>query len=331
MTPSIEELAPLPGSPESALAEQRSLPALLSRRVAVEREFARLGHTYRHGKFYRRFEHHVTRPALKFALKATGLYERGVRNAQSPVIREISLRFPSLPDKLDGFQILHLSDFHIEGVPGLVDALIPLLRSLRPDVCVLTGDFRFEDHGPCEPVFPLMQALLSSVRPRFGSFGILGNHDTAEIAVRMERIGVRMLINEAVPLGDSAAPLWLIGVDDPFDYQCHDLARAQSSVPPASFKVLLAHAPEIYDEAAGSGIDLYLSGHTHGGQIRLPVLGAIRRNARCPSAFAYGHWSYKGLQGYTSPGIGCSSLPVRFGCPPEVVLITLRSALPSQR
>jgi len=330
MIRSIEELTRHTGSPESARAEGRSLPALLNRRIAVEREFARLGHTYRHGKIYRRFEHYVTRPALKVILKTTGLYGRGLRNAQSPVLREISLEFPNLPVELDKFQILHLSDFHIEGVPGLVDALAPLLAPLRPDVCVLTGDFRFEDYGPCESVYPLMEALLASVRPRLGIFGILGNHDTAEMALRMERIGVRMLINEAVPLGNHASPLWLIGVDDPFDYQCHDLERAQASVPSGDFKVLLAHAPEIYDEAARSGIDLYLSGHTHGGQIRLPLVGAIRRNARCPSTFAYGHWRYNRLQGYTSPGIGCSSLPVRFGCPPEIVLITLRTAFPSR-
>ncbi len=294
--------------------------------MEVEKEFARLGHTYRHGRLYRRFEHLVTRPALRAALKLSGMYARGQRNALSPVVRQVSLRFENLPAQLNGFQILHLSDFHIEGTPGLMPALVPLLEQLQPDVCVMTGDYRFEDHGPCERVYPLMQEIVSSIQARFGIFGILGNHDSSEMAFRMEDIGVRMLVNESVAIGESVAPLWLIGVDDPFDYQCHDLPKALARVPAGSFQVLLAHAPEIYEEAARAGIALYLSGHTHAGQIRIPGIGAIRHNAQCPGALVHGAWQYKGLQGYTSAGVGCSSLPVRFACPPEIVLIDLLTA-----
>ena len=304
--------------------DARLLWELLKRRIAVEEHFAQIGHTYRHGRLYRHFEHAVSRPVLRAGLKLMGLYRRGLKNALSPVIRHIAVQFDDLPPVLDGFQILHLSDFHVDGTPGLAEVLVPLLGSLEPDVCVLTGDYRFEDHGPCEEVYPLMQRIASSVRARFGIYGILGNHDSAEIAVRLERIGIRMLINESVPIGET--PLWLIGVDDPFDYQCHDLVGALEGVPSDSFRVLLAHAPEIYDEAVQAGINLYLSGHTHAGQIRLPYLGAVRRNARCPGDLIQGLWRYRSIQGYTSAGVGCSSLPVRFNCKPEIVLIELQSA-----
>jgi predicted MPP superfamily phosphohydrolase len=316
----------LPTLPREAVPQSREdhlLRDLLRRRIEVEELFTRLGHTYRHGRLYRRFEHSVARPLLKASLKLTGLYGRGIKNALSPVVRKITVPFMDLPSALVGFQILHLSDFHLDGIPGVTDALIPLLKELHPDICVMTGDYRFEDYGPCEQIYPLMRRIVSNLRTRFGTFGILGNHDSSEIAVKLERIGIRMLVNESLPIGDT--PLWLIGVDDPFDYRCHDLATAMNGVPTDSFRILLAHAPEVYQEALEAGIHLYLSGHTHAGQIQLPGLGAIRRNARCPRALAHGLWRYKRLQGYTSAGIGCSSLPVRFGCPPEIALIELQS------
>jgi hypothetical protein len=322
MVPSIE-LPRFPGQAESKLSDPRSLGDLLKRRIAVEEHFAQSGHTYRHGPLYRHFERLVARPLLKAGLQLTGLYPRGIKNALSPVLRKVTVRFEDLPPALAGFQILHLSDFHIDGTPGLTEALIPLLSDLEPDVCVMTGDYRFEDKGPCEQVYPLMRRIVSNVRTRFGIFGVLGNHDTAEVAVRLEQIGIRMLVNESVGIADT--PLWLTGVDDPFDYRCHDLAKALEPVPAGSFRVLLAHAPEIYDEAVQADIHLYLSGHTHAGQIRFPYFGALRHNARCPKALAHGLWRYKSLQGYTSAGVGCSSLPVRFGCPPEIALIELAS------
>ncbi len=305
--------------------EDRSLTDLLSRRRTIEDHFAQLGHTYRHGRMYRTFEHRVSRPALKLALKVARIYSRGVENALTPAISNITLFFPRLPAALNGFQILHLSDFHIEGTPGLTERLVPLLEKLRPDVCVMTGDYRFEDHGPCEAVYPLMRKVLSAIRARFGVFGVLGNHDSSAMVSRLEELGMRMLVNEAVALGLGSNPLWLIGVDDPFDYGCHDLQRALDPVPANAFKVLLAHAPEIYEEAAQASVDLYLAGHTHAGQIRMPGIGALRLNAKCPRSYTAGHWRHRDMQGYTSAGVGCSSLPVRFGCPPEIALIELRS------
>ncbi len=322
MTPTIE--APgLPRVAGSKSSGERSLSDLLKRRIVVEEHFAKLGHTYRHGRLYRNFEHSVARPVLEAGLRLTGFYHRGKKNALAPIVRHITVKVAELPPALEGFQILHLSDFHIDGTPGLEQALIPLLNKLEPDVCVMTGDYRFEDHGPCERVYPHMRRIVSNIRTRWGTYGVLGNHDTSEIAVEFERIGVRMLVNESVAIGDT--PLWLVGIDDPFDYQCHDLAKAVEAVPESAFRVLLAHAPEVFEEAVQAGIHLYLAGHTHAGQIRLPGFGAIRRNAKCPRALVHGLWRYKSLQGYTSAGVGCSSVPVRFGCPPEIALIELQS------
>jgi predicted MPP superfamily phosphohydrolase len=305
--------------------ELSSLEERLQPRIAVEREFARLGHSYRHGPFYRAFEHRVLRPSIKLALHCAGLYSRGIQNAVCPIVRGVRLRFPNLPPAFDGFRILQISDLHIDGTDGLAEALSSLLSSVEADVCVLTGDYRFEDFGPCDAVYPRMQTVLSSISATHGIYGILGNHDTAELAFALEEMGVHMLVNDAAEISRAGSPsLWLIGVDDPFDFRCDDLSVASSEVPRGAFKILLAHAPELYEQAANNEIDLYLSGHTHGGQIRFPVIGSIRQNASCPRSYACGHWRHRGMQGYTTAGAGCSSLPVRFNCPPEVVLFELR-------
>ena len=308
--------------------EASSLAERLQPRIAVEQEFARLGHSYRHGPLYRAFEDRVIRPGIKLALHCAGLYSRGVQNALRPIVREVRLQFSNLPRAFDGFRILQISDLHIDGTDGLAEALACVLSSIEADVCVLTGDYRFEDYGPCDEVYPRMRTVLSSISTSHGIYGILGNHDTAELAFALEEMGVQMLVNDAAEIRCAGSPsLWLIGVDDPFDFRCDDLPAALSDVSQDGFKVLLAHAPEIYEQAAASGIELYLSGHTHAGQIRFPVIGSIRQNANCPRPYAYGHWTHRGMQGYTSAGAGCSSLPVRFNCPPEVVLFELRGAL----
>ena len=150
--------------------------------------------------------------------------------------------------------------------------------------------------------------------------------------MELARMGVNMLINDATELRSGGSGLWIAGVDDPHYYGCDDIGAALSGVPKDSFKVLLAHTPEMYEEADAAGIQLYLCGHTHGGQIRLPKpfrgsWAAPFRNAACPPEYAYGRWDHGATQGYTTAGVGASLLPVRYNCPPEIVVIELRRTL----
>jgi predicted MPP superfamily phosphohydrolase len=303
-----------------------TLAERLTRRLLVEQHFARLGHTYRHGPLHRFIDHQILRPALTVLLRCIGLYQTGRRNALSPILKTIPLHFPDLPPAFHGFRLLQLSDFHIDGVDGLAQSVATLLRDIQVDLCVLTGDYRYDDRGPCQNVYPRMRQLLAAIHSRLGIFGILGNHDAGEIAFHLEEMGVRMLVNESAEIRLDGDSLWLAGVDDNFDYQCHDLPLALKHVPPGAFKILLAHAPELFEEANASGIQLCLSGHTHAGQIRLPGIGALKHNARCPKSYAWGVWTHGRLQGYTSCGIGCSTVPVRFNCPPEAVILELHRA-----
>jgi predicted MPP superfamily phosphohydrolase len=309
----------------STTSVSRDLEQQLIRRRGVEARHDQHLKAHGHGDFFLRHQR-VVRAVLKAALQVTGLYQRGLSNALRPIVRHLRLEFPNLPPSLDGFRILHLSDLHIDGMDGLAETLAERLWLLPVDLCVLTGDYRFEVYGGCEAIYPRMNRIVRSIRARYGIFGILGNHDCADIAIQLEKMGVRMLINEAVQIGPPENRLSVLGIDDPYYYRCHDLVAAGGDVPGQDFKLLLAHTPELFSEAHEAGIDLYLSGHTHAGQIRLPWLGPLILHAECPQDFTGGPWRYRSMQGFTSAGVGCSLLPVRFGCPPEVVIVELAAA-----
>jgi uncharacterized protein len=297
----------------------------LYKRQLIERgllkSWSRRGH-----HSWREDKHRTLCALLRVALRLTGLRQRGERNALNPVIRDIRLTYANLPEDFCGFKLLHLTDLHADGVIGLADAVSERLSGLQVDLCVLTGDYRFGMHGPCHDIYPPMERIVKSINARLGVVGVLGNHDVSEEIPALERLGVRMLMNEALEVRRGRDSAWVIGVDDPHYYGCDDLPAALSDVPAEAFKILLVHTPEIITEAEASGVDLYLCGHTHGGQVCLPGIGPIVTNANCPRAYARGVWTYKKLQGYTSPGVGTSGIPVRFFCPPEIGLVELRCA-----
>ena len=270
------------------------------------------------------FIDHMAGPALNTFLKATRLYSRGVRNALRPIVRHVRMEFENLPPRFDGFRILHLADLHIDALDGLADVVADVVSSLDVDLCVMTGDYRFRTQGPCDGIYRRLRTILSSIRTEESVLGILGNHDESEIAIELENLGVRMLINDAAEITRGDESLYVIGVDDPHFYGCDDLEGALEGVPESGFKVLLAHTPEIFENAARSGIDLYLCGHTHAGQIRLPIIGEILQNAGCPRAYAHGEWQHDRMLGHTSAGVGCSVVPVRYNCPPEIPVIELK-------
>lgn len=307
---------------DPAAISQPDLQHRLEARLAVEALHHKGRRAHGRGDYLLRHDR-IIAPVLRAVLRMMGLYSRGVRNALRPVVRNVRVDFPDLPPAFEGFRLLHLSDFHIDGVDGLAEVLAARLGDIEADVCVLTGDYRFETQGPCAAVYPRMRTVVSAIRAKAGTFGILGNHDAAEIALELSRYGVRVLVNEAVELRRNGESIWLAGVDDPHYYGCDDLRAALRVVPPGAFKILLAHSPEMFAEAAGAGIHLYLCGHTHGGQICLPKWGPVLRNARCPKAYTSGLWRHNGMCGYTSHGVGSSMLPVRYNCPPEIALIEL--------
>jgi predicted MPP superfamily phosphohydrolase len=262
---------------------------------------------------------------LRVALKATGQYQRGVRNAWDVAVREIDLQLPRLPPAFDGFTILHLSDLHLDGMPGLEDVILERVRGREFDVCVLTGDYRTELHGPIRPTMERLRPLVSGLRSREGVLAVLGNHDDCHMVGPMEAMGIRVLVNESVQLARGDARIQFVGTDDVHYYFTDQAVLALEKAGPL-FTVALVHSPELFDVAAELGVDLYLCGHTHAGQVCLPggwpVITHLSRGRR----FYRGVWSHRGMVGATNAGVGTSGVPVRFNTRGEIVVLTLRRA-----
>jgi len=253
-------------------------------------------------------------------LRLSGLYSRGYKNALSLRIRENSVTIPGLPKAFDGMRILHLSDLHLDGHQGFGALIANKIAGLEFDLCVLTGDFRFFEMGRYQHIAAELNDLVPALKCKYGVYGILGNHDFIEMTPMLESSGIRLLINESAALSNGGETIWLVGVDDAHLYGLHDLEKGLSGVPADGVRILLVHSPEIIPEAAAKGFGLYLSGHTHAGQICLPGGRPLYLNARSPRRFTYGPWQFEQMRGFTSAGVGSSGVFVRYFCPPEIAI-----------
>lgn len=267
--------------------------------------------------------HHEARIAviLDRVLRFGRLAGRGRRNALSVRVVRQCIRIPGLPPALAGMRLLQLSDLHLDMHPDFVHRLAATVAPIAADACVLTGDYCYSTNGSPAAALAALGELRAALPGEV--LAVLGNHDSIRMVPAMEALDIRVLLNESIALTHNGARLHVAGIDDPHYFRTHDLAAAARDIPSGMPKLLLAHSPEIYREAATAGFGLVLCGHTHGGQIRLPGGIPLVINADCPRRMAAGHWRWGSLQGYTSVGAGASLLPVRFNCPPEVVVHTL--------
>jgi predicted MPP superfamily phosphohydrolase len=263
--------------------------------------------------------------ALQWGLKRCGQYQRGLHNAANIVLRELELRFARLPRAFDGFTILHISDPHLDSMPGIEDRITELCRGRDFDLCVLTGDYRTELHGPIRAIMNSLQTLVQGIRSKQGFLGVLGNHDDCHMVAPMEAMGIRMLINESVILERGGERLRVLGTDDVHyyytDQSLHALEAARDD-----FSIALVHSPELFDAAAEAGVALYLCGHTHGGQVCLPGGHPLVKHLRSGRHLFTGHWRHGDMQGITNTGAGTSGIPVRFNTQSEILALRLRQA-----
>jgi hypothetical protein len=179
-------------------------------------------------------------------------------------------------------------------------------------------------YGQSSHCIKKLHYLMHRVQARLGTLGVLGNHDCIEMLPDFEEAGVIMLVNDSWYIEKGEAKIWIMGVDDPHYYKLHDAEQAARGIPREAFSIFLAHSPEAFKDAAKVNTSLYLCGHTHGGQVCLANGTPILTNSRAPRFTAVGEWQYEEMQGYTSRGVGASSIPVRFNCPGEITLITLK-------
>jgi uncharacterized protein len=258
---------------------------------------------------------------------------------------ETELTLDRLPAEFDGFTILQLSDLHLKEqswyerrqLPRLERGVIELISGREFDMCAITGDVELRGAG-----WEAMPRILAAVRCNHGPFFVPGNaeyqhYDMDKLLATLDSWGVTTLRNSSCSIERGGARIQLVGVDDPFTKHA-DLAVALRDVPQDSFKLLLAHSPSIARDAVRSQVDLMLSGHTHGGQVCAPYFGALYTHLGKGSPhFSQGVYEGRRLSArtgmdagatklYITRGIGMSGLYVRFFCPPEVTVITLRSA-----
>ncbi len=247
------------------------------------------------------------------------------------VAEPVTIRLQRLPEPFNGFRIAQISDIHFGpymGREGLERAL-RLAQSFQPDLLALTGDFVSHPflhsnglHGarnaqPCADVLAQVQHI--------PTVAVLGNHDhwnsARVVAGALSERGIKMLRNGSFPIERETARIWIGGIDDALAGAA-DLQKTLRGVPPSETTILLAHEPDFADHAARFPIDLQLSGHSHGGQVRLPGVGALVL-PRMAEKYPQGLNQVGSLQLYTNRGLGVVSPPVRFNCPPEVTLVTL--------
>lgn len=283
----------------------------------------------RHDDWFRRGPRIPKRPlnwicgSIRVLCRATGLYGFGYRQFHRLRVTRRDVVLDRLPESFDGYRILHLSDLHLDLDTSFTASLLKALDGCEYDACVVTGDFRNYTVGDHGPAMDQLRIVLAALRQPV--YGVLGNHDSIESVPVIEAMGMRMLLNEHVVLRRGEAAVCLAGVDDPNVYQTHRLDRALAHVPKGMPVVLLAHSPAIHREAVAAGVDLVLAGHIHGGQICLPGGAIVLRNDASPRRVWRGAWREGGTQGYTSRGTGSCGVPLRFFCPPEIVVHVLRS------
>ncbi|WP_224959737.1 metallophosphoesterase [Geomonas subterranea] len=244
----------------------------------------------------------------------------------SVAVRRYRVPVQNLPTGFHGFTILHITDLHGKEFGERGESLLAILRGLSFDLVAVTGDLVLRTAPSLSPALELVRGI-----GRFSKspvFSVSGNHEwraqlASQVNAKLEQAGVRVLKNEAEMLQRGEDRLWVVGVDEPVTGRA-SLTEALPHADARAPRLLLAHAPHLFPQAAQAGVDLMLVGHTHGGQIRFPLIGA----PYIPSMGYLPKWDY-GLyrQGKSTMivngGLGESWFPIRFNNPPEVALVTL--------
>jgi uncharacterized protein len=238
-----------------------------------------------------------------------------------------NIRLKNLPPSFSGLRIVHLTDIHHSKYVSFNDVfrMVTLANQQKPDIVVLTGDYITWSKKFIQPV----AEALKNLKARLGVYAVLGNHDFRVDAERvtsaLEKARIEVLRNTSRRIDYKGDSLWIAGVDE-YSYGQSNIPKALLGIPSSQPKILLAHNPEIISLAAHHQVDFVLSGHTHGGQVKIPYLGPLNSMTQPHQGFLEGFVRNGTTQMYISRGLGKVVVPLRIFCPPEIPVFHLQKS-----
>ncbi len=244
-------------------------------------------------------------------------------------ITEKDIQLPNLPDDLDGIRIAQMTDFHYkpEDHKVLADA-VASINQITPDIIFLTGDYVDEPSNLAELV-----SHFEKLHAPYGIYACIGNHDHWKGAPRvlgkaLRSVGVRILVNEGTVRRIRDTPVYILATDSIWAGKPDlDKCYANHNGEPV---IALVHEPDYFDEFTSKyPLDLQLSGHTHGGQCRIPLVDVAPFSVPYGRNYVYGEFPHPTQQNarlFVSRGLGTTAIRVRFACPPELAVLTLRKS-----
>ncbi len=249
------------------------------------------------------------------------------------VIHEETLALTSWPAGLGALKVAAISDIHA-GSPFVDAAKLGLLvektNATNPDVIVLLGDFMVADAWHSDEVEPeAIAEVLKNLRAPLGVYAVLGNLDwrygVDKVSAALESVGIKVMDNNAVQLRHNGQAFWIVGIADAWSAN-DDIQGTAGRVTPGEPVIALTHNPDILPRLPKS-FQLTLAGHTHGGQVNIPLLGRRIVPSEFGQKYAAGYLAEDGKHLFVTTGVGTSIFPIRFRVPPEIAVLTVKSAL----
>ena len=244
------------------------------------------------------------------------------------VIREETIQIDNWPQPLDGLRIAVLSDIHVDNwfiTEKKLRTIVERTNQQQPELILILGDYIAGGRRMARVEPEVFAPLLKDLHAPLGVYSVLGNHDWwyngAKVRKALEQNGIKVLENESAKVNARGASFWLVGLADLWT-QPQRVATTVATVPEGQPLIALTHNPDIFPNVP-QRVPLLLAGHTHGGQVRFPLIGPVVESSRY--GWVHGHVFADNHHLFVTTGTGTSIVPVRFGLPPEIVIITLKS------
>jgi uncharacterized protein len=246
------------------------------------------------------------------------------------VTHQQTIQLPNWPQQFNGLKVAVISDIHADD--WFIDnkklrTIVEQTNQLQPELIVILGDYMVRERFVRRRVEPrVFAAVLKDLRAPLGVYSVLGNHDWwdngYEVRQALEENGIKVLEDEVLQINARGTSFWLAGLSDLWTRKPR--FEVIGTIPEGQPIIALTHNPDIFPQLP-ERVQLLLAGHTHGGQVRFPLIGSVVESSKFGERYSGGHVIENNHHLFVTTGIGTSIMPVRFGVPPEIVLLTLNS------